>query len=113
VHGLPVEQAIEAQDADALPASLGAEALMRKIYCDSCGGECVNTTVHFHGAIQHTTNKGEQVGYDELSPIELCTNCAEPVIKAFGMEIRPQSMDSEMAIARPVPPPLMVSEVPG
>jgi hypothetical protein len=80
---------------------------MRKTFCDSCGTQCVNVTIHLNGAVIHTTNKGEQAGYDELSPVELCKDCFEPIQKQFGMVARPgEYAQDSMAMARPVPPPL-------
>jgi len=88
---------------------------MRKTFCDGCGTECINLTVHLSGALVHTTSQGEQVGYDEMKPVELCKDCFEPIQKMYGIEIRPQAADGygpDMARAVAAPPPLMMSEVP-
>lgn len=116
MHGLRVAQAATEADAEPVPAALGQEALMRKIFCDGCGTECVNLTVHLHGAISHTTSAGEQVGYDDLRPVELCMTCFEPIQERLHITVRPQEMDGfgsdgEIAV-RPVPPPLAASELP-
>jgi len=80
---------------------------MRKTFCDGCGAECINTTVHLNGAVSHTTNQGEQVGYDDIKPVELCLDCFAPIQKALGMTVRPQEMDgpvrADYAMARDIP----------
>ena len=65
---------------------------MKKTFCDGCGTECVNSTVHLSGAIIHSTSRGEQVGYDDMRPAELCTGCFAPIQKALNITVRPQEM---------------------
>ena len=83
---------------------------MRKTYCDGCGAECVNRVIVLQGSIQHHTNRGEQVGWDDLKPVELCQDCFEPIQKTLGIEIRPQDVPPDYAVAIPRP---LVSDVPG
>lgn len=88
---------------------------MRKTFCDGCGQQCVNTVVVLHASVQHQTSSGAQVGWDETKPVELCTDCFEPIQKMLNIEIQPQPVDGygpDMARAMPVPPPLHMSEVP-
>jgi hypothetical protein len=91
---------------------------MRKTFCDRCGTQCVNVTIHLNGAVSHTTNQGEIVGTDEIRPFEVCKNCFTLLQELLGLTVVPQErddfgpQDSRAVLARPAPPPLRVSEVP-
>ncbi len=75
---------------------------MRRTFCDRCGAQCVNTTVRLHGAIEHSTSAGEQVGYDEIRPVEVCAACYRLVKKLLGLEEIPQERDTDSVMASPV-----------
>lgn len=70
---------------------------MRKTFCDRCGVQCVNTVVHLHGAIEHTTSRGENVGHDEIRPVELCDGCYGLVKELVGLTEIPQERDMSRA----------------
>ena len=71
-------------------------ALVRKTFCDRCGAECVNTTGHFGGHVEHTTSKGETVGIDEIEPMHLCNACIDVAQALLGFRIRPQEMEKPL-----------------
>jgi hypothetical protein len=58
---------------------------VRKIFCDRCGSECVNTVAHLHGSVEHQTNRGESLGYDEIKPAELCLSCFGVLKELLGI----------------------------
>ncbi len=72
---------------------------MRRTFCDRCGGECVNTVGHLYGVIEHLTSGGEQVGQDELKPVDLCHSCIRLGAAQFGMVAQPRELEKPMLSA--------------
>ena len=68
---------------------------MRRTFCDRCGGECVNTTGHLSGHVEHTTKRGEQVGFDEMPSVDLCKDCTTAVIEFAGLKVRPRELEKD------------------
>jgi hypothetical protein len=66
---------------------------VRKIFCDRCGTECINTVAHLNGVVEHKTSQGEQVGMDEIKPVELCKLCFSVLADLLGLIVTPQEMD--------------------
>lgn len=60
---------------------------MIKTFCDRCGNECVNFTFNLSGHIVHTTNKSEQVAYDEVRSLQLCRHCTEIMQAEFPVMV--------------------------
>lgn len=68
---------------------------MRRTFCDRCGGECVNTTGHFGGHVEHTTRQGEQVGFDEMPSVDLCRDCTAAVAEFAGLKVTPRELGKD------------------
>ena len=68
---------------------------MRKTFCDRCGAECINTTGHIGGHIEHSTRAGETVGVDELMSSDLCKTCTEATVKFLGLVLRPRELEKD------------------
>lgn len=69
---------------------------MRRTFCDRCGAQCVNTTGHVGGYVEHTTSQGQQVGTDELVPGDLCKDCTTAVIEFIGLKVVPREMEKQL-----------------
>jgi len=71
---------------------------MQKTFCDKCGAQCRNLTVHLEGGIRHTTSRGESVAHDYIRPVDLCKDCADPLIESLKLVIVPDEDSYEKAV---------------
>lgn len=61
---------------------------MRKVFCDRCGGECLNYYVSLEATSNETTSRGEYLDSDRISSdMHLCRHCGDSFNAWMGRDV--------------------------